>query len=183
MSKLILASLEALKKAIFNNKIFYIQRNLGFQLTCTFSFSKPALLNEIEEFEAETDLKLPEDYKFFLSLHNGMELYKDIEESAPHWHIFGVDEIQDALQKFPTPDHVYVIAKFSETLICVNSDYVEQGRKDYLFDQSIYTSARDHGEPLNLSFELWLDRLLVSQGDQFWLWNGITPENLNKYFP
>lgn len=183
MSKLIIASLEALKKVICNNKNVRIQRNLGFQLSCTFSFSKPVSLKEIEDFEAETDFKLPDDYKFFLSLHNGMELYKDVEESEPHWHIYGVDEILDALEKFPTPENVYVIAKFSETLICVNSDYVKQGRKDYIFDHSIYTSARDIGDPLNLNFELWLDRLLVSQGDHFWLWNGITPENLNKYFP
>ncbi|MNL70493.1 hypothetical protein D3C87_1955040 [compost metagenome] len=78
---------------------------------------------------------------------------------------------------------MYIIAKFDQTLICVDSNYVKHGRKDYLFDQSIYTSSRDNGEPLNLNFELWLDRLLVSQGDHFWLWNSITPENINNYYP
>ncbi|MNC40441.1 hypothetical protein D3C76_268380 [compost metagenome] len=183
MSKLIIASLEALKKTLHHNTPYQIQRNFGYHLNCSFSFSKPALLKEIEDFEAETNLKLPEDYMFLLSLHNGMELYKDVEESAPHWHIFGVDEILDALERYPTPEHMYIIAKFDQTLICVDSNYVKHGRKDYLFDQSIYTSSRDNGEPLNLNFELWLDRLLVSQGDHFWLWNSITPENINNYYP
>ncbi|KHL92947.1 hypothetical protein QW71_26530 [Paenibacillus sp. IHB B 3415] len=182
MSKLIVASLDALKKTMQNNIPFQIQRNLGYYLKCSFSFSKSANSKEIEDFESETNLKLPEDYKFFLSLHNGMELYKDVEESAPHWHIFGIDEILDALEKYPTPEHVYTIAKFDQTLICVNSDYVKDGKKGYLLDQSIYTSSHNDGDPLHLNFELWLDRLLVSQGDHFWLWNSITPENLNDYF-
>jgi len=182
MSKLISASLETLKKTL-NNIPFPIQRNLGYQLNCSFSFSRPAEPQEIEDFQTETDFLLPDDYKFFLSLHNGAQLYMDVEGIEPHWHIFGIDEIQDALEKYPTPDHIYIIAKYDQTLICVNNTYVKEGRRDYLFDQSIYTVSRDNAEPLELNFELWLDRLLVSQGDHFWLWKSITPDNLNDLFP
>lgn len=182
MSKLINASLETLKKTLHNNFPFPIQRNLGFYLNCSFSFSKPATAKEIDEFQIETNFFLPEDYKFFLTLHNGAELYKDVEGVESHWHIFGIDEIQDALEKYPTPEHIYIIAKYDQTLICINNKYVEQGRKDYLFDQSIYTCTQDNAEPIELNFELWFDRLLASQGSHFWLWKSMTPDNLYDFF-
>lgn len=181
MSSLIRKVLESLTSRLLKQPVIIIQRTFGYTLEYTCTFTKPVAGTEIEEFQAETGYLLPEDYMYFLSLHNGAMLFRDIRGEDPHWNIFAVDEIEDALERYPTPDPIYVIAKFAETLICVNDDYVKQGRKDYLFDQSIYTCTHDNPEPIGLNFELWLDQLIAAQGDCFWSWKHMRPELLHDF--
>ncbi|KAA9005834.1 SMI1/KNR4 family protein [Paenibacillus spiritus] len=183
MPKLLNMTLTALKQRIEKNPVYSIQRSYGFGMECTFTWSKPASIQAINQFEEAYGFVLPEDYKAFLTLHNGAELFQDIGSDSPHWHIFGLDEIEDALERYPTPAHVYIIAKYDQTLIGVDNTRVKMGAKSYLLDQSTYTSARDDPEPMSLNFELWLDRLIAAQGDHYWFWNHIDPNNMFDGFP
>ncbi|MNB65947.1 hypothetical protein D3C75_124100 [compost metagenome] len=131
-------------------------------------FFRPATAHEFKEFEETTGIVLPEDYRFFLTLHNGVELFRDVHRGNPSWHIFGLDEIEDARGSYPTPDDYYVIAKHDQTLITVNVIYVKEGRNDYLFDSDTY-SCTHIPNPINLNFEVWLERLIAADGKYFWM--------------
>lgn len=172
VSNLLDLTLDGLKKRLRKSSLNVIQRTQGYTLNTSCSFSKPASKREIDEFQKETGLILPNSLKLFLSIHNGAELFKDEEEKVePSWYVLGLDEIEDYLERYPAPSHIYVIAKYDQTLICVNAKRVKEGREDYLLDRSVYDSAEYEGEPINLNFEIWFDRLITAQGAFFWSWN------------
>ncbi|MDF9759375.1 hypothetical protein OKW24_001148 [Peribacillus simplex] len=54
---------------------------------------------EAEIFENENNIKLPEDYKTFLTLHNGARIYEllddDGEKIGGGLHVFSLGEIKE----------------------------------------------------------------------------------------
>ncbi|MFC6548700.1 SMI1/KNR4 family protein [Cohnella cellulosilytica] len=158
-----------------------IQRTLGFIQKCSFSFYKPANQEEIAKFVIETGFTLPSGYLDFLQIHNGALLFQDESgKGNPSWIIFGLDDVTDYHEQYHLTEKMYPIAKYDQTLICVDNQAVIDGREDYLFDRSIYDSPENEGENMHLNFELYLDRLIVSQGDHFWFWNTLNAHNFKS---
>ncbi|MDQ7864910.1 SMI1/KNR4 family protein [Peribacillus frigoritolerans] len=50
--------------------------------TVSCSFNAPIKTTEVEMFESEHDIKLPEDYKALLTLHNGARIYESVDDDG-----------------------------------------------------------------------------------------------------
>ncbi|WP_433619293.1 SMI1/KNR4 family protein [Paenibacillus cellulositrophicus] len=159
-----------------SNKIL-IQRSLGYSTWCHCEFYQPATMNEVDEFQENTGLYIPGDLRDFFMIHNGARLFVNSEVfDDPSWNIFTLEEITGAVEDYAIPSHQYPIAKYDDVLICIDNDCLKLQKGDYLYARSIYTPPDHDGEQLYLSFEIFLDRLIVSQGDHFWDWPKITSE-------
>lgn len=174
-------TLTSLKERLINTPIIKGQRELGYLFECSFVFHNACTEERINEFTEETAFEIPQGYREFLLIHDGAILFQDESgQSNPSWIIFGIDDIIDYLNIHPVPKHLYPIAKYDQTVVFVNGDRVSEGREDYLFDRSIYDSIDCEGVDIKLNFELWFERLIVSQGSHFWFWNQLNATNYLK---
>ncbi|GMX62716.1 MULTISPECIES: SMI1/KNR4 family protein [Paenibacillus] len=175
MNKIIYLTLKSLKARLAKQQILWVQRELGYVKPCTCAFYKAATPDQIYSFVKETDFFLPTSYIDFLKMHDGAILFQDQSEYVnPPWYIFGLEEIMEYSEQNELPPNLYAIAKFNQTIIFVDSSLVKEGREDYLFEGATF----DHEyEAMNLNFELWFERLIVSQGAHFWHWNNYSLKN------
>ncbi|NOU75539.1 hypothetical protein GC098_29890 [Paenibacillus sp. LMG 31458] len=177
MNQMVYKTLESLKARIEKSPTMYFQRGSGHLMPCSFSFYKPTSEENILTFFEETGFHIPESYKDFLMLNDGAILFNDISEYANGaWAIFGLEDILDYIEQKEASDNLYVIAKYDSTLIYIDSSRVKAGREDYIFVGSAYVPD---AEDIVLNFELWFERLVVSQGSFFWDWNTLNSLNYN----
>lgn len=184
MNKLLHATLNALKTRIALGQLNSFHRGFGYTKECKFSFYKAATSSEMEDFIEKTETLLPDSYEEFLLIHNGAILFEVINDEYDYtnWLVFGHDEISEYREKDIMPEYMYPIAKYDQTLICVNEERLKEGREDYLFDRTIYSGAGEDGEDMKLNFELWLERLIIAQGEHFWFWDKLNATNYEKEF-
>jgi hypothetical protein len=129
----------------------------------------PANKEELDNFTKATGWKLPEGYKKFLNLHNGANLFLDVDCTASIL-LYPLIEIIKYYNKYNMyyagayPRNWYMIGTYQGygEYIFIDSDKVNNGQEDYL----VYVQV---GNIVNI-FETWLDRLIVCQGERFWLW-------------
>ncbi|MEC1548275.1 SMI1/KNR4 family protein [Bacillus rugosus] len=131
---------------------------------------------EITEFEKKLNVTLPEDYRVFLKTHNGARIYDVMiygSNVGGGLHILSLKEIYESMQTIallkPTfipvahlLDGCYLL--IDKTKASTDPNYL------WLLNQTEY-------EFLNLNFELFVDRYIVSQGANFWKWNLYSAEN------
>jgi hypothetical protein len=72
-------TLKYLKEKLNERSFFEIYQGEGITSNVTCKFNDPAPILKIEEFEEQTNLVLPDDYKQFLLLHNGISLFDDVK--------------------------------------------------------------------------------------------------------
>jgi hypothetical protein len=175
VNQLVYQTLKSLKEHIEKSPTMYFQRGSGHLKPCSFSFYKATSEAHIASFVEETGYYLPESYRDFLMLNDGAILFNDISEHASGgWSIFGLEDILDFIDKKEAPENLYVIAKYDSILIYIDSSRVKEGREDYIFVGSTYVPD---AEDIFLNFELWFERLVVSQGSFFWDWNILNAHN------
>ncbi|MDQ0860911.1 SMI1/KNR4 family protein [Bacillus sp. V2I10] len=132
------------------------------------SFNSPTNLKEVEIFEKENNIKLPEDYKAFLTLHNGARIYQFIDEDGQKigggLKIFSLDEIKE-LQEIEMYNELGIpIAHLLEDCyLYLDIDKLKNGNPNYLNILEFVDLS-----PLNLNFETFLDRYIISKGEIFW---------------
>ncbi|MDO7487602.1 SMI1/KNR4 family protein [Peribacillus frigoritolerans] len=82
MSHFIQNTLSGLKQLLNNNDQMksVVEEGEVYNVSC--SFNPPIKTTEIETFESEHDIKLPEDYKAFLKLHNGARIYESVDDDG-----------------------------------------------------------------------------------------------------
>lgn len=99
MSHFVLNTLSGLKKLLNSNNRMKTISHEGEVGNVSCSFNAPIQTTEIEMFESEHDIKLPEDYKALLTLHNGARIYESIDEDGDKLgdglEIFSLDEIKE----------------------------------------------------------------------------------------
>ncbi|XOK61088.1 SMI1/KNR4 family protein [Paenibacillus elgii] len=175
MNKIIYLTLRSLKARLAKQPILWVQRELGYVKPCTCAFYKAATPDQIYSFVKETGFFLPKSYIDFLKMHDGAILFQDQSEYAdPPWYIFGLEELMEYWEQKELPPNLYAIAKYDQTIIFIDSSRVKEGREDYLFEGA--TIGHEY-EAINLNFELWFERLIVSQGAYFWYWNNYSLKN------
>lgn len=146
-------------------------------MKCRCEFYKAATLIDIDEFQQISGFAIPHDLQNFFLIHNGAKLFINPEVyDDPPWYFFSLEEIANALEEYPIPDGQYPIAKYDDVLICIHNDRQAIRKREYLYVRSIYTPSDHVGEHLQWSFEIFLDLLLVSNGELFWDWPKITSE-------
>lgn len=80
---IVIQTLNALKKRLNeNNNILQIQDEQGYLYKAKCTFSPPASDEEINNFEKQTGLIIPSDYKAFLKITNGCRLFDDINSGG-----------------------------------------------------------------------------------------------------
>lgn len=133
------------------------------------AFQTPATEAAITSFEKKTGCKIPEDYKKFLLFTNGVIFY-----GAGDFRLFDIDEVLEVTMMMEYKKGIYIIGYFLEDYIVVNSDEISTGKYLY-FGPAIF--ATDF-KPFEHNFEVFLDRLLMSQIQKYWDW---FPRNQELY--
>ncbi|MFS0889890.1 SMI1/KNR4 family protein [Peribacillus frigoritolerans] len=177
MSNFIQNTLSGLKKLLNTNDQMKIISYEGEVREITCSFNSEAVASEIEKFENENSIKLPEDYKAFLTLHNGARIYESIDEDGDKLgdglEIFSLDEIKEYQEIEYLSEHGIPIAHLLEDCyLIIDTDKLKGGDPNYLNIME-FTDLSS----LNLNFEIFLDRYIISQGEAFWSWPIYTAEN------
>jgi hypothetical protein len=174
-NQLVLATLNALKSRMNDNKIILVQSDSGYCTPCEFIFNPPASLDEINDFLSNMQASLPKDYETFLLIHNGAHLFSD--EFGSSVQLYSLDEIL-AYHNSYMPEGWYPIANVLGDTVFIDSSSNQQGNEEYLYwhpSGEAYLDSRN----LGLNFEIWLDRLVISQGSKYWEWPAKTA---NKYY-
>lgn len=144
----------------------------------TFSQDK-ATLNDIQSFEAKHQLTLPQDYQKFMTLHNGAKIFEilsDGENIGGGLQLFSLEEIEEELKYedlFEGINGIPIGYLLEECHLMIDKDKVNQGDPNYLY---IFESGLEYN-PLNLNFEIFLDRYILANGEPFWDWRYYTAEN------
>lgn len=177
MSHFVHNTLSGLKKLLDNNEQMKTISEEGEVYTVSCSFNAPIKTTEVEMFESEHDIKLPEDYKAFLTLHNGARIYESIDEDGDKLgdglEIFSLDEIKEHQEIEYLSEHGIPIAHLLEDCyLILDTDKLKGGDPNYLNIME-FTDLSS----LNLNFEIFLDRYIISQGEVFWSWPIYTAEN------
>lgn len=163
MSELIIDTIKALKSRLDQNNMLLVQKEEGFLEKQQFLFNPPALENEINELP----FVLPDDYKEFLKLYNGITLYLS-PEYGDCFKIFSISEILDDYQYIDYPEGWFPIGygyDGSRLIIAPVS-----GTKGYIYWLDDGSDLEDPNGHLGLTFEEWLDYFIVAQGCKFWEW-------------
>ncbi|AKD30224.1 hypothetical protein AW02_020750 [Bacillus velezensis NJN-6] len=140
----------------------------------TFSPNK-ASLSEIQNFQSNHKFTLPDDYLKFSSQHNGAKIFEILSEGeniGGGLHLFSLEEIEEELKYellFEGINGIPVGYLLEECHLMIDKDRVNQGDPNYLF---IFESGSEYN-PLNLNFEIFLDRYIMSNGDAFGTGNTI----------
>lgn len=114
------------------------------------------------------DWYLPSELEYFYSKYNGGFLLKH-NTYGGGFIILSPDEIEEHINEYEIDRKgVFPIAYIEGGHICVDSSKVKEGNKNYLFWLSSYLS-NDNLLDLKTDFPNWLDKMLVCQGQPYWL--------------
>ncbi|WP_433944658.1 SMI1/KNR4 family protein [Paenibacillus sp. SN-8-1] len=141
--------------------VLEIQGSDGVVNSANFELSPPATLQDIRMLESQYQIKLPREYKSFLTIHNGAKLF-DIGygEFTKIFSIEEVDEIAATMMPEIVPQFL-PIARNPSSLI-----YIDLSRKTkYMFTESI-----SEFNFLSMSFTEWINALIMANGCSFWDW-------------
>ncbi|MCK2000774.1 SMI1/KNR4 family protein [[Brevibacterium] frigoritolerans] len=146
------------------------------------SFNHPATKEQIEEFEKKKGWILPEDYKAFLFIHNGCMLFEHIDEDGDRvggglW-LHSLEEIESAYKDMQAdePDKPLPFIPIGSVLDGTLAISIKKLQEpNYLLNFDI--PSEEFFEDIQLNFELFLDRYIMSQGNDFWNWDTYTAEN------
>ncbi|CAN7436104.1 SMI1/KNR4 family protein [Peribacillus frigoritolerans] len=177
MSHFIQNTLAGLKQLLNNNDQMKSVAEEGEVYTVSCSFNPPIKTSEIETFESEHDIKLPEDYKAFLKLHNGARIYESVDDDGVNigggLHLFSLDDIKETQEVEYISEHGIPIAHLLEDCyLILDIEKLMSTDPNYL-NILEFTDIKI----LNLNFEIFLDRYIISQGVPFWSWPIYTAEN------
>jgi hypothetical protein len=158
--------LESLKKRLDLRGNLLVQHENGSLIEVTFSFNPPAQTEKIDLITKKRGWTIPEDFKQFLLLHDGGNLFKDSQYGIFGYQLLSIEEILTYHLDHVPPDYMPIVNSYGDgDLLFINSSRVKEGRKDYLF----YLDGLTMRE-LGINFDEWLDRLVICQGVKYWLW-------------
>ena len=177
LSHFIQNTLSGLKQLLNNNDQMKSVAEEGEVYTVSCSFNPPIKTTEVKMFESEHDIKLPEDYKAFLKLHNGARIYESVDDDGVNigggLHLFSLDDIKETQEVEYISEHGIPIAHLLEDCyLILDIEKLKSTDPNYL-NILEFTDIKI----LNLNFEIFLDRYIISQGVPFWSWPIYTAEN------
>lgn len=94
-------------------------------------------------------------------------------------YLFSLKEIEEYPNEYiDIPKGWFVIGYFYEDLIIIDTNRNSSGNTNYLLVNDCCCPF-DNAKPLNSNFEIWFDRVIISQGYKFWTWQRY---NANNYY-
>ncbi|MGN7393407.1 SMI1/KNR4 family protein [Peribacillus frigoritolerans] len=178
MSHFVHNTLSGLKKLLDNNEQMKTISEEGEVGSVSCSFNAPIQTTEIEMFERENNIKLPEDYKAFLTLHNGARIYELIDDEddiniGGGLHLFSLDEVKEAQElELMEGLGIPIGHLLGDCYLILDTEKLKVGDPNHLNILEFTELASP-----NLNFEIFLDRYVISQGVVFWDWPIYTAEN------
>ena len=169
-------TIDTLKSQLENNKLRLIAPQGEIQ-TVGFSFNPPIENKRIQEIEEKYNWYIPKDYRTFLLQHNGAKLYQlylGETNIGGGLLLYSLEEALTVQQRLSMNNDYYPIGYVHEHHLMVKN--TKYDNKNYLYIR--YTDK----EPLNMNFELFLDRFIVSNGSNFWEWPRLDAEKYYYYF-
>ncbi|MCU6712996.1 SMI1/KNR4 family protein [Paenibacillus sp. J5C_2022] len=133
-----------------------------------FRFRPPLTEQDICSFEKDIGYELPFDYRQFLKICNGCDLFSHPEYGGEAY-LFGLRDIHE--QSYEEPGEGFLkLGYFYGDNIVIDLNKVKVGDLNYL----LVKDAIDHfyeARELHMNFELWLDRYIMCGGASFWNWH------------
>ncbi|MEV5027748.1 SMI1/KNR4 family protein [Paenibacillus sp. LPE1-1-1.1] len=173
IDSLVELTLDAFKKRLNEDNSLLVQREWGYTENLVCYFFPAATIEEIEEFQNEHNIKFPIDFKLFLMLHNGVQLFCH-PKYGDGFEIFGLNEIYQHYIEYNykdlIPDGWFPIGSDNGDMLFINSkDYKDNQRENsYLYwSNKLFV---DNAKEIGLNFERWFERFLMYNGDLFWVW-------------
>lgn len=173
-------TLNALKSRLNEKGNMKIIAEQGHIHTIHCSFNPPIEVQEIKKKSVRNNWLLPEDYKDFLKQHNGVRIFELLlndENIGGGLHLYSIQEIQKTSENLKLDSQYVPIGYVLENHLLISNKDIKQNNPNYLF----IAGTSFIPKPLNLNFELFLDRFIISQGANFWEWPYYTAENYYKY--
>ncbi|MFC4102621.1 SMI1/KNR4 family protein [Paenibacillus xanthanilyticus] len=166
-------TLKTLKNRMEGEKNLLLQVEGGYQYEASCTFYDPVCTSDLENFMSESNIKLPLDYIKFLALTNGCRLFDDVR--------FGGEAFLLSLQQITKWNEInngdsLMIGSIYQDKIYIDLNSIKNNEPNYMF---VGDDSNDY-RPINMNFELWFDRLVVSQGSKFWTWTWDTAERYYK---
>ena len=170
LETLISKTLANLATRLNNEPIFSVQNYNGEVMEATCKLYSPPQAEEILEFENETGLLIPKDFKEFLVQHNGAELFAHPEYGGGI-NIMNISHMMDLYESYREmiPTAWYPIGFDDVGFLWINSEEVTENTRDcqYLYWSSLI-DINEERTALNSNFEIWLERLITAEGKKFW---------------
>lgn len=167
-------SLEALNERLNDESGLLIQKLEGITREVSFYFSDPLSEEEINRFCSKFQVSFPDDYKEFMYMTNGADLFYD-DAYGSGVIILSIESIVNVIKEDESPKHFLPVVNITDWgYLYVDCERWNRGKKDYLVWKEFGYSF-DEVININSNFELWLDRIIVSQGAVFWDWNNYRP--------
>lgn len=167
-------SIKILKKKLKDNRLLEYTTTHGDSLVVEFEWNKPTTKKEIEKFENENNIKLPESYKQLLMDSNGVIMFEDPTYGGAGIKLLGLDEIASATKEriewgYSLHSSWIVFAELldgSDFLLFDSSSY---DTNNYIIDGDTGYKVEEW-DRIRGDFEVWLDRLITVNGDRYWRW-------------
>lgn len=145
-------------------------------------FNPEATSGEIERFEAEFNLNLPEDYKTFLQHHNGAQLFNQVCSMGSLGEIdvgggitiYSLDEIRSNPSRINSKQ--FEIASGSKIRVILDCNRYINGTQNYLL-VAAENEPLCEAKKIYCNFDLWLERIILTGGEPFWEWSWYTADN------
>ncbi|SFX31421.1 SMI1 / KNR4 family (SUKH-1) [Thermoactinomyces sp. DSM 45891] len=171
---LVSKTLSCLKSNLQSNQLEIVNER-GTKWSVSFKFNEPVHPNVLSDFESEY-FRLPPDYKNFLLISNGATMFTP--EFGGGYEIHSLDKMKE-IKNY----HDYLPTEWWPIVSIVDGDYFVNSTKpdqqDYLY---LSNAIVDESQKMNMTFELWLDRLVVAQGSKFWEWDLYSGERFYKSY-
>ncbi|KNH21011.1 SMI1/KNR4 family protein [Priestia sp. YIM B13446] len=160
--------INSLRKRLWeNNNVIEVCKNEGEVYRTTCAFFDGVSKNQLNVFEEEMHVSLPEDYKQFLQLTNGCNLFIDADKKIAG-NLYSLEDVRETAYK--SQSLYMTIGSVGEEEIIIDSK--KSAHSAYIIVKKRKASFQD-AHVLHMNFQKWLDCFIVSQGNCFWHWNGL----------
>jgi len=168
--------IDILKKRLSEKNTLFVQDEGGYFEEMGIEWFDPISEKEIDKFEKDNNIILPEGYKEFLQISNGAVLFKDIKYGQWGCKILSIYEIIPKTSEMKNygldfSDSWIVFAEWlgdSDLLLFDLEKYYKEN-SSYIIDGQEMEKI-ENWKNIKGNFENWLERLIVSQGAKYWHW-------------
>jgi hypothetical protein len=163
------------QRLVESNNILRLQLDKGYITDATCKFNDPANEVELTQYINELGYKLPEDYNEFLLITNGCRLF-DHPKYGGESYLYSWQDINNFTYEEPNEGYLKIGYIYQDNLVIDLKAYNE-GDNDYLLIKG-HIDQFNESQKLNMNFEMWFDRFVISQGTKFWEW----PRQFSKQY-
>ena len=165
----------SLKDRLCENSTLKVQHAGGELYMTYFSWRQPANKDKINNLQENSGWRLPRDFIEFLLVSDGASLFcNKMDESRVE--LYSVNEINEYYEDYAKgdgylrtyPPEWVMIGEYSGygEYFFIDSKKVKDGENRCMINVSVGNIIS-----MEIDFTTWLDRLIVAQGERFWLWN------------